>query len=78
MEVGCITYNQKSMSATGRNPKSLMGFGREIVTIPCTVGRGAFAKIDKDIIDRSRCDPYQLSLSGVAGLIVKSPENVFG
>ena len=78
MEVGRIAHHQKSMSASRGYPEPLMRVGREVISVPCPVGWGAFPEIDQHVVDRAGSDPNKLPLGSITRLIVESSQDVLG
>ena len=70
MKIRVVADHEETMRTSGRHPQSLMRIRSQVITIPSTIGGGAFAQIDDDIEDGPRSDPNKLPLGSFAGLVV--------
>ena|GEM_PF-6836643 len=76
MKIGHFTQHEKSVSATGRHPETLVRIGCEEVSVPDAKRWRTLAEVNDGIKDGARRDPNQLALSRVACLIVETTQNV--
>lgn len=76
MEVGQITHDKESVSASRRNPETLVNFCRKHVSIPDPVGGGTLPQVNQDVEDGAGSHPDQLPLSCGTRLVVEPPQNM--
>ncbi len=78
MEIGHIAQHKEAVGAAWWDPKPIVGFCVEHISIPHTVGGRALAKIDEHIEDRARSDPDEFALRRIARLVVQAAKDMSG
>ena len=78
VKVGHIAQHKEAVGAAGWNPKPIVGFVVEHITIPHPISRRALAKIDEHIEDRARSDPDEFALRRIARLVVQAAKDMPG
>jgi hypothetical protein len=78
MKIRDVAQHKKAVRATWRNPKTVVGFGIEHISVPYAIGGGAFTEINKDIEDRAGGDPDEFALGGITRLVVETTKHMLG